>query len=290
MSKLYDPNYLKHLCQKFGLVPSKKYGQNFLINPEPIEKMIEASEIGVGDTIIEVGPGFGVLTFELAKKAKVKAFEIEKILMPYWDEVIGHPEFISGSKGMPKQARQDNIEIVWGNVLKNQKLVVDKNYKLVANLPYQITSNLIRVFLEAENKPEMMVLMVQKEVAERICAKEGEMSVLSVAVQFYAEPEIISQVPKSFFWPEPKVDSAVIKLKVRSGVVQNANFFNIVKAGFANRRKLLIKNLESLFGRDNRSKLDQIFTDLGLNPKARAQELSVEKWKQLVSASYPLIS
>jgi len=282
MSKLFDPNYLKFLCKKYGLVPSRKYGQNFLISPEPVEKMIEAAEISPEDTIVEVGPGFGVLTFALAEKTKeVTAFEIEKKLMPYWDGIL-------------KQVQDDkpkNIKIIWGNVLKNQNLITEKKYKVIANLPYQITSNLIRIFLEAENKPQSMVLMVQKEVAERICAKPGDMSVLSVSVQYFGRPEIITNVPRSFFWPEPNVDSAVIKISIHEAHDTNRGelFFKIVKAGFASKRKMLIKNLEVLAGKNNKTKLLQIFKELGLNEKCRAQELSVGDWGKLAEATYPLI-
>ncbi|MFH2018754.1 MAG: rRNA adenine dimethyltransferase family protein, partial [bacterium] len=214
--KLFNPDYLYHLCQKYKLSPSKKYGQNFLIDPEPIAKMIEAAEIKKKDTVVEIGPGFGVLTFALVEKAgKVVAFEIEKKLKPYWDtachhlDTACHPE---AKTTCPDSVRKDlpRLEIVWGNVLKEfsadvivkserrlpafggkqsnpqqrdcrvAALLAMTRYKVIANLPYQITSNVIRIFLEAKNPPELMVLMVQKEVAERICAKPGQMSLLSV--------------------------------------------------------------------------------------------------------------
>lgn len=282
MPDLYNIDYLKHLCQKYGLIPSKKYGQNFLINEEPIEKMLEVGEVKNDDLVVEVGPGFGVLTLALAEKAKkVMAFEIEKKLESYWTE---------------QMARQQNIEIIWGNVLK-QNINVGK-YKVIANLPYQITSNVIRKFLEAENpgtraagaaqyrasKPEIMVLMVQKEVAERICAQAGDMSVLSVSVQYYAEPEIVMQVPRSYFWPMPAVDSAIIKIRIKNDELRIKNdtdrFFKIVKAGFSSRRKMLIKNLGAVA---DKKKLPAIFQELGINAKVRAQELSVEQWRGLVA-------
>ena len=316
--KLFNPDYLLSLCRNYNLQPSSHYGQNFLIhpvksrgagiptesglfngvNPEPLDKMLEAAELSPNDTVVEVGPGFGVLTFALAAKAKkVLAFEIEKKIAGYW-----------------QTHKPENVEVIWGNILKEFGVwdlptrttdVVQSGgglgvYKVVANLPYQITSPVIRFFLEAENPPELMVLMVQKEVAERICAKAGDMSVLAVAVQYYAEAEIITQVPRSYFWPVPRVDSAVIRLTIHpvkcsdqvgtppeagfNGVnkEQDKNwFFRVVKMGFANRRKMLIKNLESIVGKKNRSKLEQIFTELNLNPKVRAQELSVEDWRVL---------
>ncbi len=243
--------------------------------------MLEAGEVKPDDTVVEVGPGFGVLTLALAEKAKkVMAFEIEKKLMPYWNEMI-------------ETKKLGNLEIVWGNVLNNEilnhKSKILNSYKVIANLPYQITSNVIRKFLsrnerdpavagEAENKPELMVLMVQKEVAERICAKAGDMSVLSVSVQYYAEPEIISLVPKSDFWPVPAVNSAIIKIKNIKSEKVSEDFFKIVKAGFANRRKMLIKNLGSIV---DKKKLPALFHELGINEKVRAQELSIEQWREL---------
>ncbi|TAN33552.1 ribosomal RNA small subunit methyltransferase A [Patescibacteria group bacterium] len=331
MSILFATSHLKYLCSKYRLTPSKRYGQNFLLREEPIEKMLAAAEISKKDTVVEIGPGFGALTFALAERAgKVIAYEIEKKLQPYWEEQV---------------KKHKNVEIAWGNVLKNRELGMgNKEYKVVANLPYQITSNVLRKFLsrgerdpavagEADS-PSVMVLMVQKEVAERICAGPGDMSLLAVSVQYYAEPEIIMKVPKTFFWPEPKVDSAVIKLSLRGmeqhrwlhsstvaagdrdyGAVMSAGtlapqpplgdygasddsdddneqwFFKVVKAGFAQKRKLLIKNLQPLLdspvlsrGNDNegaKEKLEKIFTEMGIGPNIRAQELSVEQWKQL---------
>ncbi len=278
MTSLYNTDYLKHLCQKYGLAPSKKYGQNFLINEEPVIQMLESGEVEKEDVVVEVGPGFGVLTLALAEKAKkVMSYEIEKRLENYWAE---------------QTAKQSNIEIIWGNVLR-QNISLEK-YKVIANLPYQITSNVIRKFLEAENKPECMVLMVQKEVAERICAPAGDMSVLAVSVQYYAEAEIVMQVPRAYFWPVPGVDSAILKISnikpntrptegpQSFGREAGEEFFRIVKIGFANRRKILIKNLESVVGKQNKEKLKTFFRELGIGEKARAQELSVEQWRQLV--------
>ena len=321
MTSLYNIDYLKHLCSKYGLVPSRKYGQNFLINEEPIVAMLEAGDVGKDDAVVEVGPGFGVLTLALAEKVKkLVSFEIEKKLEPYWEKILSchserseeslsqveRTEILRYTQDDKPKCQHDKIEIVWGNVLK-QEINLEK-YKVVANLPYQITSNVIRKFLEAEEKPELMVLMVQKEVAERICAKPGDMSVLAISVQYYAEPEIIMQVPRSYFWPVPAVDSAVIKITPKKSVChserseeslsQSPNgqrsfvstqddkcggdirFFKIVKAGFASRRKMLIKNLGAV---TDKKTLPAIFKELGINEKVRAQELSVEKWRDLVA-------
>lgn len=235
--------------------------------------MIETAEIKPDDVIVEVGPGFGVLTLALVEKAtKVLSFEIEKKIEPYWSEEL---------------KKHNNLEIVWGNVLhevESQKSIEFlKSYKVVANLPYQITSQILRAFLEMENKPEVMVLMVQKEVAERICAPVGDMSVLSVSVQYYGEPEIVAYVPRSSFWPVPAVDSAIIKIRSKESGVgsseKDKEFFKIVKAGFSSRRKMLIKNLSAVVDKD---KIRNIFKELNIDKKVRAQELSVEQWKTIV--------
>lgn len=270
--KLFNPDYLKHLCQTYGLTPSKKYGQNFLFHPEVIDEMVEAAQIKKTDTVVEIGPGFGVLTLALAEKAeKVLAFEIEKKINPYWDEEI---------------KKYDNLEIVWGNVLRefeSQNSIQSlQSYKVVANLPYQVTSQVLRSFLEMENKPEVMVLMVQKEVAERICAKAGDMSVLSVSIQYYGDPEIVAYVPRADFWPVPAVDSAVVRIMLKKNEVRSKSetelLFKIVKAGFASRRKMLIKNLSVVADKD---RVRNIFKELGMDEKVRAQELNMEQWQFL---------
>lgn len=275
MANLFNSDYLFHLCKKYGLAPSKRYGQNYLIDAEVIETIVGSADLRPTDTVVEVGPGFGVLTLALAPRAgKVIAFEIERKLQPYWVEL---------------QKNQVKVEMIWGNVLREFEHSVPfrgaGNYKVIANLPYQITSPVIRLFLEAEQPPGLMVLMVQKEVAERICAAPGQMSLLSVAVQYYAEVELVVTVPRSAFWPEPRVDSAVIRIINKKQRAINKefdkHFFVLVKAGFSNRRKLLIKNILPAVGKKHKTALTQIFIDLDLSPKARAQELTIEQWMDL---------
>lgn len=272
MINLCNQDYLKQLCQQYRLSPSKKYGQNFLIRPEPIQQMIKAAELSNQDIVVEIGPGFGILTLPLLNQAKqVVAYEIEKKLKKYWDNIS-------------PQIQTNKLEIVWGNVLTIKHKLPLASYKVIANLPYQITSNLIRKFLEANQSPELMVLMVQAEVAERVCARPGQMSLLSVAVQYYAQPEMVAKVPRTYFWPSPKVDSAIIKLTIKAGLkdqVSSQEFFKLVKAGFANRRKLLISNLVNLFGQGRKDEILRVFKEVGLSEQARAQELSVEQWSGL---------
>ncbi len=277
MSRFFTTSEIQRLCQQYGFKPSKEYGQNYLLNLEPIEKMTAAAELKKTDTVVEVGPGFGVLTFALAEEVgQIVSFEIEKKLQPYWAEQ---------TKDVP------NIKVEWGNILYQFKEVAGdlKKYKVVANLPYQITSPILKLFLEdVEHQPETMVLLVQKEVAERICAKPGDLSVLAIAVQFFGVPEIVSQVSRNLFWPVPQVDSAIIKI---SDIKKNRfvddpdfsipEFFKFIRAGFLNRRKLLHKNLLSIAGKENKEKLDQIWQKMGWDRNRRAQELSVEEWVRL---------
>lgn len=276
MLQFFSPDALKRLCAEYGIRPSSDYGQNYLTSPQPIEVMVEAAGVNKKDTIVEVGPGFGVLTFALVDAAeKVIAFEIEKKLLPYWNTV-------------KKREGIKNLEIIWGNVLYEfEKFsgTLPKKYKVVANLPYQITSPILQLFLEAKNKPQSLTIMVQKEVAERICAAPGELSVLGLSVQYYGRPEIMAVVSRQYYWPEPKVDSAILKIEVYDTPEVDAaatkNFFHLAKVGFANRRKLLSKNLLNVIGKDKKEELKNIFSELGIKDLARAQELSLDQWKKL---------
>lgn len=266
MNNLYKPSYLKQLCEQYALRPSKKYGQNYLISSKPIEAMLEAGNVTPHDTVVEVGPGFGVLTLPLAQHAKqVIAFEIEKKLKPYWEE---------------QTAAFSNIYIVWGNVLDqfSRQLVGSKPYKVIANLPYQITSLVLRTFLEQDNPPTCMVVMVQKEVAERMCATAGTMSLLSVSVQYFGTPKIITKVSKGNFFPSPKVDSAVVGIFNITPQKDTKEFFSIVKLAFSNKRKQAWKNISTGLGIDGEVVKKVISQHTG-NPLIRAQEISVEQWR-----------
>lgn len=269
MEKLFNPDYLLSLCKKFGLTPSKQYGQNYLLDGEVIQAMIDVAAIGPKDTVVEVGPGFGVLTLPLVETAKqVISYEIEKKLEPYWTNY---------------QNQHKNLTVNWGNALKTF-IPPAEPYKVAANLPYQITSAVIRLFLEAERTPTVIVCMVQKEVAERICAKPGDMSLLAISVQYFGTPKLVQIVPRTAFWPSPAVDSAVISITPTPVDRTNEKwFFNVVKAGFAQRRKFLVKNLLPLIDKKNKPALLVLLQKIGLTPEARAQELSMEQWKELVS-------
>ena len=250
------------------------------------------------DTILEVGPGLGVLTLELAKRAKKiiaaekdrKMAEILKHVLD--DENIKNVEIIEGD--ILKLLASLNRTAITGKAdlnfqLLNKLLITNyqsQNYKLVANIPYYLTSPLIRKFLETENQPSLIVLLIQKEVAQRICAKPPKMSLLSVATQFYAEPKIISYVSRKSFYPQPKVDSAIIRISPRATEIESlgrdsiSNFFKLAKAGFAHPRKQLINNLSA--GLDiNREEIEKILLESNLKPTMRPSELSVDKWVEL---------
>lgn len=274
---LTDLNVIKNFCKKYRVRPSKEFGQNFLIDREVLETMILAADLKKDDVILEIGPGFGVLTAELVKIAsKVIAVEADKNLA----KVLG--ENFKDYK---------NLEIVEKGILKlliKDYQLSNYNYKLVANLPYQITSAVLRKFLSEEPRPSEITIMVQKEVAERICAEAGEMSLLSLSVQFYGQPEIVAFVPSRAFWPEPEVDSAILKISKIQGIyeknkqeVDPEKFFRLAKIGFSSRRKQLQNNLAGGLRLSNKSVQD-ILTKLGFDSRIRAQDLGIKDWIRLV--------
>jgi len=256
----------------YRIYPIKRLGQNFLIDKNVLRKIIEAAELSKRDVVLEVGPGIGNLTIELAKKVKkVIAVEKDKRMVEILKENL-------------KEFR--NVEIVEGDIREIICEVVekmDKNYKVVANIPYYLTSYLIRKLLGLEKKPKLIVLMVQKEVAQRICAKPPKMNLLAVSVQFYSKPEIISFVSKNCFWPRPKVDSAIIKIsniKKQKATKDEKLFFKIVKAGFSHPRKQLINNLFKGL-KKNKKIIEEWLLNCGISPDKRAENLSIEEWKRL---------
>lgn len=271
---LFNKDHLKNLCENYNLYPDKQYGQHFLIEDSPVKEMIKAGGLSKDEIALEIGPGFGPLTHALASKAKkVIAFEIEQKLKKYWEDER-------------KKHKNLNIDIVWGDGIdkfKNMEGQLPDTYKFFSNLPYQITSYAIKTLLEAENKPDKIVVMVQKEVAERICSDPGDLSLLSVFVQFYGKPRIVKQVSREAFWPKPNVDSAVLSIEeVRDPGIDAGKFFKVVKSGFSHKRKLLSNNLSGQLGLDKQELEDHLLEIKG-NKKVRAQKLSVEDWAELVT-------
>lgn len=280
---------VKKLLNKYSARPKKGLGQCFLVSKKVFEEIIETTGLKSDNIVLEIGPGIGNLTLKLAEGAK-KVIAVEK-----------DPKMCEILKDVLESKKIKNVEIVNEDILKisNYQLSIS-NYKIVANLPYYLTSPVIRKFLETDNPPELMVLMIQKEVAQRIIAKPPKMSVLAVSVQFYAEPKIISYVSKKSFWPSPKVDSAIILLKIKNWKLEidTGLFFEIVRAGFSQPRKQLLNNLSRLrqdydgqakklaLRRSNRLKLDKDLIiswllENNIEPKQRAETLSITDWINL---------
>jgi 16S rRNA (adenine1518-N6/adenine1519-N6)-dimethyltransferase len=275
----------KEICRLYNIWPSRSKGQNFLIEESVYDKIIAAADLSKDDIVLEVGPGLGFLTAKLARAAgKVIAVELDDKLAAYLRDAVSAGEI-------------ENVEIFNENILDidlQSSIFNLQNfgYKIVANLPYNITSVFLRRFLTSENKPEEMVLLLQKEVAERICSQPGDMSLLALSVQFFAEPEIIEDVPKNNFWPAPKVDSAIIKIKIKKACprtrdaareklkVNEKDFFRLAKFGFSAKRKMLKNNLAGGLQIEP-AEVEKALSKIGLNPKARAEDLSVADWVKL---------
>jgi len=265
------------LLEKHGLKPLKRFGQNFLIDKDLPRKLVATAEISVQDTVLEIGPGIGAITQALAQKAKwVVAIEKDRNMVEILKETL--KDF-------------NNIEVIEADIRKlnfqNYKLKTT-NYKLVGNLPFYLTAPVIRQFLEsAETRPPLtMTLVVQKEVAQRICAKPPRMSILANAVQFYADPEIISVISKKSFWPQPEVDAAIIKIAPKTQNVQTPDvctFFKIVKAGFSHPRKQLLNNLAQGL-KKSREEITAWLQKNNVSPQQRAETLSVSNWLNLAKS------
>ena len=252
---------------------NKTLGQDFLANKGIIEKIILAAELTKEDVVLEIGPGLGALTFELSKQAeRVIAVEKDKKLA----EVL---------KEKMTEQKIDNVEVIADDILKLFDLGFMFHvlcFKVVANIPYYLTSHLIRLLLELENKPENIILMIQKEVAQRICATDKKESLLSLSVKFYADPKILFYVSKGSFLPSPKIDSAVIEITTKKSPapIEPDKFFAVVKAGFSAPKKMLISNLAKKFDID-KSQLAIIFRTIDISCEIRAGKLNLDQWLKL---------
>jgi 16S rRNA (adenine1518-N6/adenine1519-N6)-dimethyltransferase len=249
----------------------KGLGQHFLVDGEVLSLIVATADLKSNDMVVEVGPGLGILTRELAKKAGgVIAIELDDNLAALLKKTL---------------AAYKNVTIINGDVLKIEpkEIIKGQDYKVVANLPYYITSPVLRHFLEASAKPRTMVVMVQKEVAEAIAAKPGDMSLLSVSVQFYGEPKIITIVPPESFYPAPEVSSAIVRIDVYPKPkvdVDERGFFDTVRAGFAAPRKQLANSLAKGLGREKALVLP-FLQKASIDPSRRAETLSIEEWASL---------
>lgn len=255
----------------------KTLGQNFLNSRAIARQITAAGELSPGETVLEVGPGKGFLTRELlATGAHVVAVEKDARLIPLLGEKFAR-EIDSGQ-----------LVVIRGDIIDlahNDTLPLPSSYKIVANIPYQITGQIIRLFLESSKRPARIILMVQKEVAHRIIARDGKESMLSLAVKAYGAPRIVRKVPARYFSPQPKVDSAVIAIENISGKhfanrAEEIAFFEILRAGFSHKRKYLSRNLRAVLGEDT----PRIMEAIGIAPTARAEEITLATWLTLTHA------
>lgn len=264
-----DKSQLKSLLAKFDIVPNKGLGQHFLHDETVIEDMLEAAAVNEADTVLEVGPGLGVLTSALVQRAgQVVVYELDEKLAT-----------------LIESHQSENLTVVRGDALELPlpPRGTTLPYKVVANIPYSITGALIRRLITSPSGPSSITLLVQKEVAERMCAEPGQMSALSVAVQLHGEAHIVRFVPPECFWPAPKVDSAVVHVDLSRGLtldVEERDFMRLVKFGFAQKRKQL-KNTLAAGLRVEPTEIESYLLQAGLKATARAQELSLENWKKL---------
>ncbi|CVK18974.1 MULTISPECIES: 16S rRNA (adenine(1518)-N(6)/adenine(1519)-N(6))-dimethyltransferase RsmA [Sporomusa] len=265
-----------HIVKTFGIHMSKKLGQNFLIDGNVVDGIVAAAQVKAGDTVLEVGPGIGTLTQGLAEAgAEVTAVELDRRLLDVLAKTL---------------EGYDNVKVIHGDILKIDisREINKEKYKLVANLPYYITTPIIMKFLEERLPVELLVTMVQKEVAQRMVAKPGgkDYGALSVAVQYYTEPEIMFIVPPKAFIPAPAVESAVIRCTVRTvppvQVASEKMFFRVVKAAFAQRRKTLANGLKAN-GLD-KAAVEKVLAQAGIDGTRRGEQLSLDEFAAIANA------
>lgn len=283
--KLYAPSTINEIKEKHGFKLSKSLGQNFLTDKGIIDKIVEASDISPDDLVIEIGPGIGVLTAEAAMRAaKVVSIEIDKALIPILKETL---------------REYDNVEIINNDVLKiNLNEIVEQNaavnrqkiagVKIIGNLPYYITTPIIMKILEDGVRADSITIMMQKEVADRIKAKPGSKTygAISAAVQYYCTVESVASVPKEVFVPQPKVDSAVLRLDIRKEkpveLLDESVFFSCIKSGFGQRRKTLANSMTGVCGLSKEQVLAAL-DGAGIDPVRRAETLDLTEFAKLAN-------
>ncbi|QXM07382.1 16S rRNA (adenine(1518)-N(6)/adenine(1519)-N(6))-dimethyltransferase RsmA [Crassaminicella indica] len=279
MERLVLPKTTKEIVNKYGFKFSKSLGQNFLIDENILEKIVDGAEVEKDDIVIEVGPGIGTLTQVLAERAKkVIAIEIDQTLIPILSETLRD---------------YDNVEVIHKDVLKLDihRLIEEKcegkAVKVIANLPYYVTTPIIMKFLEEKVPLKNMVVMIQKEVADRMQAKPNtkDYGALSVAVQYYCDPEIITKVPRSVFIPQPKVESTVIRLTVlktpRVHVKDEKMLFAVVRAAFGKRRKTLLNALSNSPLPIEKESIKKALEHSGIEERRRGETLTIEEFAKL---------
>lgn len=270
MSKLED---LKKILSTKGLWANKGLGQNFLVDQAALDKIAEAADLSASDNVVEVGPGTGFLTEQLIQKAgKVLSVELDSNMV-----AILRAQFLFSK----------NLEITNQDILKFQiQDLKFKTYKVVANIPYYITSPLLKHFLQSEHRPELMVVLVQREVAEKVCGLTGK-SLITIETQLFGEPEIIGIVKAASFYPSPKVDSAILKIRVYDKPQvpedQMHDFMRILKFGFSQKRKMLNNTLGAGLHK-NPAEMAELLKKIGIDPHLRPENLEIDDWKKLAQA------
>lgn len=273
MKKLYSPKIVKEITDLYSFRFSKSLGQNFLVDKNFVDKIVDAADVS-GKNVIEIGPGIGTITYEMAKVAKkVVAIEIDDSLIPIIEE---------------NMAEFDNFDLIHEDILKAdlEKIVAEEfageSFKVVSNLPYYITTPIIEKLVTSNLPCTDMTIMVQKEVADRMLAteKDKEYSSLSVFVKYYSDAKKVTNVPKSVFMPQPKIDSTVLKLELRKYTddVDEAKLFSLIHAGFNKRRKTILNSLSDAVEKD---KLRLAFEELGIKDNLRAENLSLDDFINL---------
>jgi 16S rRNA (adenine1518-N6/adenine1519-N6)-dimethyltransferase len=264
------------LLRDNGLRPSKGLGQNFLIDHAALNKIVAAAEVGPHDTVLEIGPGLGSLTRFLAQAAqRVVAVELDQHLIPLLSQVL---------------APWPNVEIIHGDILQldPDDLLAEGGYSVVANIPYYITSAVLRHLLEAGHRPARLVLTIQQEVAERICAPAGDLSLLALSVQVYGQPQRVLRIPAGAFYPAPKVDSAVVRIdlypqpRIPASLLES--FFRLARAGFSQKRKTLRNSLAGGMQWPT-SRTAALLEAADIDPRRRAETLDLEEWRRLTEAA-----
>lgn len=273
-----EPLNIPQLLRANGLVAQKGLGQNFLSDPGILEKVVESADLHSWDHVLEIGPGLGSLTRVLAARCKqVTAVEIDKNLIPILQQVL------HGT---------DNVRVVHADILtlNPREVMKGEPYSVVANIPYYITSAILRHLLDSNHKPEKLILTVQKEVAERICAAPGDMSLLALSVQVFGTPKTVLRIPAGAFYPPPNVDSVTVRIDALEQplIVRDKLdiFFHLARAGFSQKRKSLRNSLTGGLAWETREVEDMLRT-AGIDLMRRAETLTMSEWSRLTDA-YPL--
>ncbi|WP_096156086.1 MULTISPECIES: 16S rRNA (adenine(1518)-N(6)/adenine(1519)-N(6))-dimethyltransferase RsmA [Bacillus] len=290
LKDIATPIRTKQILEKHGFSFKKSLGQNFLIDTNILRNIVEFAGVTEGTAAIEVGPGIGALTEQVAKRAgKVVAFEIDQRLLPILEETL---------------APYENVQVIHQDILKaDVKTVLEREFadfneiKVVANLPYYVTTPIIMKLLTEQLPLTNITVMLQKEVADRMAAKPGTKNYgsLSIAVQYYTKAETVMIVPRTVFVPQPNVDSAVIRLTVRTSpavlVKDEDFFFEVVRASFAQRRKTILNNLTSNLpsGKEKKANVEQALSEANIDPKRRGETLSIEEFGLLSDKLYNVI-